>query len=97
MKSKIEGHFKEVRPKGHRLTDEKIKENVCDVLAQAPNVNCSHIKTFVDAGVVTLRGTVEKHPMKQLAEDWIKHVAGVNEVKNELRVQARPRASGHKR
>jgi len=97
MNSKTENHFKKVSPKGYRHTDEKLKENVCDALAQASNVNCSHIKTSVDGGVVTLRGTVEKQPMKQLVEDWVRYVAGVNDVKNELRIQSRPQASGRKR
>lgn len=97
MDSKTEGRFKDVSPKGHRHSDEKIKENVCDALAQAPNVNCSDIEAFVDGGVVTLRGTVEKHSMKQLAEEWVRYVAGVNGVQNELRVRRRKLGNGKSR
>ena len=98
MNSKTEAHLKKsVSPRGSRLSDKKIKESVCDALGQAPNVNCSDIKVSVERGVVALSGTVEKQPMKQQAEDWIKHVAGVTEVQNELRTPLKQQASGRKR
>ncbi len=68
----------------YRLSNKKIKENVCDALAQTPNVNCSEIKVSVDDGVVTLKGKVDERRMKRSAEEWIETVAGVNDVRNEL-------------
>lgn len=72
----------------YRLSNKKIKEDVCDALAQAPNVNCSDIKISVDNGVVTLKGMVDERRMKRLAEEWVEYVAGVNEVQNELQVDS---------
>lgn len=79
----------------YRLSNKKIKENVCDALAQAPNVNCSEIKVSVDDGVVTLKGKVDERRMKRMVKEWIETVAGVNDVQNELHVDSSKR--GHEK
>lgn len=76
----------------YRLSNKKIKENVCDALAQAPNVNCSEIKVFVNDGVVTLKGKVDEQCMKQMAKEWIETVAGVNKVQNKLHIDLNNRS-----
>lgn len=72
-----------------RRTDKKIKEDICDFLAQVPLENCSEIKVHVDSGTVTLRGNVNKSQTKRTVEEIAEHVAGVNNIQNELRIQAR--------
>jgi len=83
-----EGRFKGVGPKGYRRSDERIKEDVCDFLTQAPNLNCSDIEVSVNDGIVTLKGTVDERRMKRMAEETIEYIPGVNDVRNEIRVQA---------
>jgi len=81
------GQFRDIGPKGYQRSDERIKEDVCDFLMQAPNIDCSEMEVSVDNGVVTLKGTVEERPMKRQAEEAIEYVPGVQDVRNELRVQ----------
>lgn len=85
---KSEGqHIWNSRPKSHRRSDTVIKGEVCDILAESPNVNCSNIDVSVNSGVVTLRGTIQEPLEKQQVEDLVEYVSGVNEVQNELKVE----------
>lgn len=85
---KSEGrHIWNSRPRSHRRSDTVIKGEVCDILAESPNVNCSHIDVSVNSGVVTLRGTIQEPLERQQVEDLVEYVSGVNEVQNELKVQ----------
>ncbi len=73
--------------KKHHPSDKKIKEDVCDILAQTPHVDCSEIKVSVKDGVVTLSGAVEEDVVKKMTGETLDYVLGVNDVKNELKVQ----------
>lgn len=76
-----------MKVKTNRLpSDKKIKEDVCDILAQTPHVDCSEIKVSVKDGVVTLSGDVEEAVVKKMTGETLDYVVGVNDVKNELKI-----------
>lgn len=74
-------------PKGYRRSDERIHEDVCEALMQAPSVDASDIEVNVKDGCVTLTGTVEARQDKREAEDIIEDIPGVDDVRNELKVK----------
>jgi hypothetical protein len=73
-------------PKGYRRSDERIREDVGDVLERHPDIDASDIELQVSEGVVTLSGMVEDRRTKRLAEDVVDTVAGVKDVFNQLRI-----------
>ena len=58
-----------VGPRGYRRSDERIQEDVNELLTADPNIDASDIEVRVEAGVVTLTGVVEDRASKRLAED----------------------------
>lgn len=74
-------------PKGFKRSDERILEEVSEALFHDHSVDASEIEVSVNDGEVTLTGTVTERRMKRLAEDCVERVAGVTDVKNEIRVQ----------
>jgi osmotically-inducible protein OsmY len=80
------GEFVGRGPKGYKRSDARINEDVCDRLADAPDVDASNIEVLVNNGEVTLSGTVSGREDKRRAEDLIENVSGVREVHNNLRV-----------
>jgi osmotically-inducible protein OsmY len=73
-------------PKGYQRSDDRIREEVCDRLTDAPHVDASEIEITVRGGEVTLTGSVRERDDKRRAEDLVEHVSGVREVHNNLRV-----------
>jgi osmotically-inducible protein OsmY len=73
-------------PKGYQRSDDRIREDVCEVLTQHGNIDASEIEIDVKNGEVTLRGTVDSRQTKRMAEDAIEHLSGVREINNQLRV-----------
>lgn len=73
-------------PKGYTRTDERIREDVCDRLSWNDEVDATDITVRVEAGEVTLEGSVETRHMKRLAEDIAEEVPGVHDVHNRVRV-----------
>jgi osmotically-inducible protein OsmY len=73
-------------PKGYRRSDERIHEEVCEVLTRHPGVDASEVEVRVEGGEVTLAGTVPDRRMKRLAEDLAADCAGVVDVHNQVRV-----------
>ena len=80
------GRFAGRGPKGYQRSDARISEDVCDRLAESPDVDASNIEVKVENGEVTLTGSVAERGEKRRAEDLIEHVSGVREVHNHLRV-----------
>jgi hypothetical protein len=74
-------------PKGYKRSDERIKEDVCDQLAQTDDVDASELEISVANGEVTITGTVPDRRMKYAAEQIVEHVSGVNEIHNQVRVK----------
>lgn len=73
-------------PKGYHRSDARITEDVCDRLADAPDLDASNIEVKVNNGEVMLTGTVSHRDDKRRAEDLIENLSGVGEVHNQLRV-----------
>jgi osmotically-inducible protein OsmY len=74
-------------PKGYRRSDERIREDVSERLADAPDVDASEIEVSVRNGEVTLSGSVDSRQARRRAEDLAESVSGVSHVQNNLRVQ----------
>ncbi len=72
-------------PKGYTRSDERIREHVCETLADDHNVDASDIEVTVKDGEVTLAGTVPDRRMKRMAEDVIYQLPGIQDVHNQLR------------
>jgi osmotically-inducible protein OsmY len=69
-----------------RLTDLQIQGAVQAALAHHAQVPYERIAAFVEDGVVTLTGTVDWRYQQSAALAATRHVGGVHDVKNELRV-----------
>jgi hypothetical protein len=73
-------------PMGYQRSDERIREMVCESLAEDDQLDASHIEVAVSQGDVTLSGTVDDRRAKRDAEDCAYSVSGVRDVQNQLRV-----------
>lgn len=73
-------------PKNYRRSDERIREDVSEVLERDAYIDASEIEVDVKEGVVTLRGHTEDRRQKRMAEDAIENLSGVKDVRNELTV-----------
>lgn len=71
-------------PKGYKKTDERIYEEVCELLMGNPMVDARDIEVSVKEGVVTLSGTVASRQSKRLSEDLAMAIPGVDDVQNRL-------------
>lgn len=74
-------------PKGWARSDDRILDEVNEMLNRADDVDASDIETLVTGGVVVLKGTVTDRESKKAAERWVEHLAGVQDVRNELRIK----------
>jgi osmotically-inducible protein OsmY len=84
--SRPRGSFAGRGPKGYQRSDARISEDVCDRLAESPDVDASNIEVKVENGEVTLAGSVADRGEKRRAEDLIENISGVREVHNHIRV-----------
>jgi hypothetical protein len=83
-------------PRGYQRSDERIRELVCESLADDDQLDATHIEVSVEHGEVTLSGTVEDRCAKRDAEDCACSVSGVRDVQNLLRIRdERPGRSNH--
>ncbi|MDI1240640.1 MAG: BON domain-containing protein [bacterium] len=73
-------------PKGYTRSDDRIREDVNERLTEHYAIDASDIEIEVNAGEITLTGTVDSRYEKRLAEDVVEAVSGVNHVENRLRV-----------
>jgi len=74
-------------PKGYRRSDERIEEDVNEALSQHSEIDATEIQVKVSNGEVTLTGTVHDRQAKRLAEDIAERCSGVQDVRNDIRVQ----------
>lgn len=72
-------------PRGYERSDERIKEDVNEILFENPYIDASNIDVQVDKGVVTLSGSVENGALRRLSEECIECIPGVKDVDNRLR------------
>ena len=73
-------------PKNYQRSDERIFEDVCEALKDDHRVDASNIDVNVNAGVVTLSGSIDDRMTKRRAEDIAEACPGVKDVRNEIRV-----------
>jgi osmotically-inducible protein OsmY len=85
--SRPSGGFAGRGPKGYVRSDERIREDVCDRLSVDDDIDASDLEVSVEAGEVTLEGTVQTRSMKHHAENLADEVVGVKDVHNRLRVR----------
>ena len=72
-------------PKNYVRSDERVFEDVCEVLTAQDAIDASEMTVTVDKGVVTLDGSIATDHMKELAEEAIMDLPGVKSVRNTLR------------
>lgn len=73
-------------PKGYKRADEKIHDEVCELLMNHYDIDASQIEVEVKGGVVNLGGAVESRRIKRMAEDVVFDLSGVVDVRNNLRI-----------
>jgi hypothetical protein len=73
-------------PKGYRRTDERIREDLCELLMAQTHLDASEVSVDVREGNVTLEGIVPDRRMKHAIEDIAAAVRGVFDVVNRIRV-----------
>jgi hypothetical protein len=81
------GTFRGRGPKGYQRSDERIREDVCDLLTENVDLDASDVQVTVIACEITLQGSVPSRQDKRLAEDLAESVSGVRNVHNQLRVR----------
>jgi osmotically-inducible protein OsmY len=82
-----QGQFAGKGPKGYKRPDERIQEDVNEALSQHPDLDASELEVKVSQGEVVLTGTVSDRHAKRLAEDIAESCSGIQDVRNEIRVQ----------
>lgn len=75
-------------PKNYARSDERIREDVSEHLADDEAIDAGDISVEVSGGVVTLSGSVDTRRLKHRAEDIADCCSGVKDVQNRLTVKA---------
>lgn len=73
-------------PRFNRRTDDKIREEILELLNNNADLDASEVEVHVEGGEVTLTGTVESRDARWLTEDLVTSVSGVREVYNQVKV-----------
>lgn len=85
-------------PKGYKRSDSRIREDVCERLADDELIDATDIEVRVEDGLITLSGTVDSRRIKREAEDIIEDLIGVKGVRNFLEVDPnRSKIQGNRR
>lgn len=77
-------NFRGRGPKGYVLSDDKILEEVCEILTRDSFIDASQIEVSVKKGCVFLKGHVDSRQTKRLSELAIEGLPGVNDIVNQL-------------
>jgi len=83
---KINGPHKGKGPRDYRRSEDRIREDVCDRLADDDYVDASNINVQIQNDEVVLSGTVNSREEKRRAEDLVESISGVRNVENRIRV-----------
>jgi hypothetical protein len=73
-------------PQNYRRDDNRIREDICELMTEDDDLDPSDIEVNVQNGEVTLTGSVESRSDKRRAEDLAERVWGVRDVHNRLQV-----------
>jgi hypothetical protein len=79
-------NFRGKGPRGYRRSDERIREEVCEILVRDSRVDASEIEVEVKEGSVFLLGSVDSRLTKRLAEFAVEDLWGVKDVINQLKI-----------
>jgi osmotically-inducible protein OsmY len=77
-------------PMNFTRSDERIREQICELLSDDEHVDATHVEVTVKGGEVTLTGTVEDRQMKRMAEDLAERASGVKDIHNQLKCGPAP-------
>lgn len=69
-----------------RTNGDLLKE-VMHILHSDPGIDATNIIAKVENGVVILTGTVHSPTIKWMAKEAIRHINGIKEIKEDLRVK----------
>lgn len=73
-------------PKGWKRSDDRLKDEVCDMLERDAYVDASNLEVQVKDGVASLSGTVTDRRAKRRAEEIAEGIRGLKDVHNSLTV-----------
>ncbi|MGE5086553.1 MAG: BON domain-containing protein [Bacillota bacterium] len=74
-------------PKNYKRPDERIKDDICEMLTRHFDIDAQDIEVDVKDGDVTLSGTVPERRMKYLSEDVTERCFGVKDITNNIRIK----------
>lgn len=74
-------------PRNYQRSDDRICDDVCEMLTRAGDLDAREIEVTVENGEVTLQGTVHSRRDKRLAEDIAEAALGVRDIHNRLRIE----------
>jgi len=78
--------YRGLGPKNYRRSDDRIREDVCERLAEDDRIDASDLEVHVQDSIVTLTGSIADRDMKRRAEDVAESITGVRDVQNQVRV-----------
>jgi osmotically-inducible protein OsmY len=68
------------------MADLQLKDRVASLLEQNPHLSTRTLRCEAAEGHVVLRGTVRSYYQKQMAQEMLKTVDGVDTIENQLEV-----------
>jgi len=71
------------------MIDMPLDDRVLTALERNPHIARRNLRFETNQGRVTLRGVVGTYYQKQMAQEAVRHVEGVDEIANELEVSWR--------
>jgi osmotically-inducible protein OsmY len=74
-------------PRTYKRSDDRIHDEICEIVARQSDVDASQVDVKVESGEVTLSGEVADRRAKRELEDISERVFGVVDIHNELRVR----------
>jgi hypothetical protein len=80
------GPFSGVGPRGYARSDQRVLENVCDLLTLHGELDVREVDVHCRDGVIRLEGTVPNRWTRRMIEHVADEVPGVLDVVNELEV-----------
>ncbi len=84
---RVPGPFTGKGPRGYQRSDERIREEVSERLAQHGRIDASDMDVQVRNGEVILSGNTNSRDEKRMAEDVAASVPGVSDVNNQIKVK----------
>jgi hypothetical protein len=73
-------------PKNFAYSDDKLRERICEMLADHDLIDPSNVDIQVKSGEVTITGTIEDRHQKRLIDDMVQNVPGVQDVHLSIKV-----------